>query len=90
LKRFILETLLWTYSMSSSLKTPLEGLKALECKKGKPGARPPIPYVPPTNLIKKQEGKQIKVKMPDGTNFCMAAFMSGTNEDYLVHIIAVL
>jgi hypothetical protein len=41
-------------------------------------------------LIKKRESKQIKVKMPDGTNFGMVAFMSGTNKDYLVHIIAVL
>jgi hypothetical protein len=28
--------------------------------------------------------------MPDGTNFQMAAFAYGTNEDYLVHIIAIL
>jgi hypothetical protein len=28
------------------------------------------------------------VKMPDGTNFSMAAFTSGTNKDYLVHVIA--
>ncbi len=76
--------------MSSSLKSPPEGLKALECKKGKSVARPSIPYVPPTDLIKKQEAEQIKIKMPDGTNFGMAAFMYGTNEDYLVHVIAVL
>jgi hypothetical protein len=78
-KRLILETPLWSYSMSSSLKSPPEGLKASKCEKGKLGARPPIPYAPPTNLIKKQEGEQIKVKMPDGTNFSMAAFTSGTN-----------
>jgi hypothetical protein len=76
--------------MSSGTKSPPEGLKALECKKGKLGARPPIPYVPPTNLIKKWEGEQIKVKMPDGTNFSMAVFTCGTNADCLVHIIAVL
>jgi hypothetical protein len=28
--------------------------------------------------------------MPDGTNFQMAAFAYGNNEDYIVHIIAVL
>jgi hypothetical protein len=28
--------------------------------------------------------------MPDGTNFGMAAFAYGTNEDYLVHVIAIL
>ncbi len=89
-KCLILETPLWKYSMSSSLKSPPEGLKASECKKGKSGARPPIPYVPPTDLIKKRKGKQIKVKMPDGTNFGMAAFTSSTNEDYLVHVNAVL
>ncbi len=89
-KCLILETPLWKYSMSSSLKSPLEGLKASECEKGKLGAQPSIQYVPPTNLIKKQEGKQIKVKMPDSTNFCMAAFTRSTNKDYLVHVIAVL
>ncbi len=89
-KRLILETPLWQYAMSSSLKSPLEGLKVSECKKGKSVAWPPIPYVPPTNLIKKQEAKQIKVKMLDGTNFGMTALTYGTNEDYLVHVIAVL
>jgi hypothetical protein len=89
-KRLILETPLWSYSMSSSLKSPPEGLKASECKKGKLGAQPPIPYVPLTDLIEKQQGEHIKVKMPDGTNFSMAAFTSGTNKDYLVHVITVL
>jgi hypothetical protein len=28
--------------------------------------------------------------MPDGTNFRIAAFTYGTNENYLVHVIAVL
>ncbi len=28
--------------------------------------------------------------MPDGTNFAMAAFVYGTNEDYLIHVIAVV
>ncbi len=76
--------------MSSSLKSPLEGLKALECKKGKSVAWPPFPCVPPTNLIEKQKAEQNKVKMPNGTNFGMAAFTYRTNEDYLVHVIAVL
>jgi hypothetical protein len=74
----------------SGAKSPVIGLKASEAKKGRPGARPPIPYVPPTNLIKKQEGEQIKVKMQDGTNVSMATFVSGTNDDYLVHVIVVL
>jgi hypothetical protein len=74
----------------SNAKSPVEGLKASEAKKGRLGARPPIPYVPLTDLIEKREGEQIKVKMQDGTNFSMAAFVSGTSEDYLVHVIAVL
>jgi hypothetical protein len=47
------------------------------------------PVILPLDLIEKQETKQIKVKMPDGTNFGMAAFAYGTNKDYLVHVIAV-
>jgi hypothetical protein len=89
-KRLILETSLWQYAMSSNLKSPPEGLKPLECKKGKSVARPPIPYVPPLDLIKKGETQQIKVKMPNGTNFGMAAFVYGTNKDYLIHVIAFL
>jgi hypothetical protein len=76
--------------MSSNLKSPPEGLMPLECEKGKSVARPPIRYVPPLNLIKKWETKQIKVKMPDGTNFGMAAFACGTNKDYLLQVIAIL
>ncbi len=89
-KRLILETPLWQHAMSSSLKSALEGLKPSECEKGKSVGWPPIPYVPPLDLIKKQETEQIKVQMPDGTNFQMAAFAYGTNEDYLIHVIAVL
>jgi hypothetical protein len=74
--------------MSSNLKSPLEGLKNAKCKKGKLIARPPIPYVPPSDLHEKQETEQIKVKMPDGTNFKMAAFGYGNNKKYLVHIIS--
>jgi hypothetical protein len=76
--------------MSSNLKSPPEGLKPSECKKRKSVARPPISYAPPLDLIKKWETKQIKVKMPNGTNFGMSAFAYGTNKDYLIHIIAIL
>ncbi len=53
-------------------------------------ARPPIPYVPPLDLHKKQETEQIKVKMSDRTNFQMAIFGYGNKEEYLVHVIVVL
>jgi hypothetical protein len=62
-----LETLLWQYAMSSSLKSPPEGLQNAKCKKGTPPFSLPIPYVPPTDLHEKRETEQIKVELPDGT-----------------------
>jgi hypothetical protein len=76
--------------MSLNLKSPLEGLKNAACKKGTPPVRPPIPYVLPTDLLKKRETEQIKVELPNGTKFQMPTFGSGNIEEYLVHVIAVL
>ncbi len=76
--------------MSASLKSLPEGLKNAECKKGTPPIRPPIPYVPPTDLHKKRETEQIKVKLPDGMKFQMLTYGSRNNKEYLVHVIAVL
>jgi hypothetical protein len=76
--------------MSSSLKSPPKGLKNPECKKGIPPVRPLILYVPPTDLHKKQETEQIKVKLPNRTKFQMPIYGSGNNKEYLAHIIAVL
>jgi hypothetical protein len=76
--------------MSSSLKSPPEGLKNAKCEKGTPPVRPPISYVPPTNLHKKQETEQIKVEHPNGTKFQMPTYGSGNNKEYLVHSITVL
>jgi hypothetical protein len=76
--------------MSSSLKSPPEGLKNAKCEKGTPPVRPPIPYVPPTDLHEKRETEQIKVELPDGTKFQMPTYGSGNNEEYLVHGIAIL
>jgi hypothetical protein len=89
-KRLILETPLWQCAMSSSLKSPPKGLKNTECEKGMPPIRPPIPYVPPTDLHEKRETEQIKVELLDRTKFQMPTYGSGNNEEYLVHIIAVL
>ncbi len=75
--------------MSRTYKFLPEGLKDSECKMGVLTIRPPIPYVPPIDLHKKRDTKQIKVKLPDGTNFQMSAFGQGNNEEYLVHIIAI-
>jgi hypothetical protein len=76
--------------MSSNLKSPPEDLKNAKCKKGMPPVRPPIPYVPPTDLHEKQEMEQIKVELPDGMKFEMPTYGSGNNKEYLVHVIAVL
>ncbi len=89
-KHLILETLLWQCAMSSSLKSLLEVLKSTECEKGTPPVRPPILYVPPTDLHEKQETEQIKVELPDGTKFQVPTYGSGNNEEYLVYVIAVL
>jgi hypothetical protein len=76
--------------MSMNLKSLPEGLKNTKCKKGMPPIRRPIPYVPPTDLLKKQETEQIKVELPDKTRFQMPTYGSGNNKEYLIHVIAVL
>jgi hypothetical protein len=76
--------------MSMNLKSPPEGLKNSEWGKCMPPVRPPILYVPLTDLHKKRETEQIKVKLPDGTKFQMPTYGSGNNEEYLVNIIANL
>jgi hypothetical protein len=76
--------------MSASLKSPPEGLKNAKCEKGTPPVRPPILYVPPTDLHEKRETEQIKVELPDGTKFQMPNYGSENNEEYLVHVIAIL
>jgi hypothetical protein len=76
--------------MSLNLKSLPEGLKNAKCKKGTPPIRPLIPYVPPTDLLEKQETEQIKVELPNGTKFQMPTYGYGNNNEYLVHVIAVL
>ncbi len=76
--------------MSLNLKSLPGGLKNAEWEKGTPPIRPPIPYVPPTDLLEKRETEQIKVELADGTKFQMPTYGSGNNEEYLVHVIAFL
>ena len=38
----------------------------------------------------KQEKTKIKTRLPDGTNYQMVPFRSGTNENYINHIIAMI
>ncbi len=68
-KHLILETPLWQYAMSTNFKSLAKGLKDLECKRGTLTVQPSIPYVPTIILHKKRDTKQIKVMLPDGTNF---------------------
>ena len=76
--------------MSASSKMP-EGLKDSESEKGHLGNHPPVPYVPPTDLLQtKDSSKMLKVELADGTVFSMSIFAKGSPEDYLQHIIAVL
>ncbi len=75
--------------MSTTHKSISKGLKDSECKKGTLTVQPPILYIPPIDLHEKSDTKQIKVNLPNGTNFQMSAFGQGNNEEYLVHVIAV-
>jgi hypothetical protein len=65
-KRLLIGTELYLSSrMSVPLKSP-KGLKDSECEKGNLGIRPPIPYVPPTDLLQvKEKIETIKIKVLD-------------------------
>ncbi len=76
--------------MSVPLKSP-EGLKDHECEKGNLSHRPPIPYVPPTDLHPATSKiETIKIKVSDGSTVSMKIFSVGSPEEYLSHIVAVL
>ena len=76
--------------MSVPLKSP-EGLKDSECEKGNLSHRPPIPYVPPTDLLPAIDKiETIKIKVADGSTVNMKIFSIGSPEEYLGHIVAVL
>ncbi len=90
-KRLFLEMrLLLIPIMSGNTKSPAEGLKNLECKRGAIANRPPIPYVAPVDPYEKQENTKIKVKLPDGTNYQMAPFCARSNKEYVNHIPAMI
>jgi hypothetical protein len=76
--------------MSTTLKSP-DGLKNSECKKGQLSNRPPIPYVPETDLVtSKEEPQFLKVKPPDDTCLTMPIYSCGNTEEYHAHFVAVL
>jgi hypothetical protein len=76
--------------MSTSLKS-LDRLKDAECKKGQLSHRPPIPYVPVIDIVTPKEEPQIfMINLPDASHLSMPIYSHGNNEEYLVHIVAVL
>ncbi len=91
LKKLLIGTPLYLSARMSSSSKASKGLKDSECKKGHLGNRPPIPYVPPTDLLQaKDKTENLKVKLPDASVFSMTIFAKGSPEDYLQHLIAVL
>jgi hypothetical protein len=61
------------------------------CKKGQLSQRPPIPYIPLVDIVTpKEEPQVLKVKLPDASHISVPIFSRGNNEEYLVHIVAVL
>jgi hypothetical protein len=50
----------------------------------------PNPIRGPCGSLQKQEKTKIKTKLPDGTNYQMVPFRTGSNEDYVNHIIALI
>jgi hypothetical protein len=76
--------------MSTSLKSP-DGLKNAECKKGQLSHRPPIPYVLVVDIITPKEDPQVfKIKLSDVSHLSKPIYSHGNNEEYFVHIVAVL
>jgi hypothetical protein len=75
---------------SGSAKSPAEGLKDSECERGVITTRPPIPYVAAVDPYEKAEKTEIKTRLPDGTIYQMVPFCSGTNEEYVNHLIAMI
>jgi len=71
-KLLIMQTASWrAYTMSNTKST--KNLKDSECEKGQLAIRPPISYVPPTDLHGSTESETIKVRLPDGTTVSVKA-----------------
>ncbi len=75
---------------SGSAKSPAEGLKNSECEQGVITTQPPILYVVEVDPYKKAKNSEIKTRLADGTNYQMVPFRSGTNKDYVSHLIAMV
>ncbi len=61
------------------------------CEKGQLYQWPPIPYVPVVDVVTpKEDPAVLKVKLPDVSHISILIFSCGNNEEYTVHIVAVL
>jgi hypothetical protein len=92
-KKLLLGTGLWHYTyikMSTNLKST-DMLKDTKCKKGQLSQWPPIPYVLVVDVIMpKDDPAVLKVKLPEDSHISIPIFSPGNNEEYIVHIVAVL
>jgi hypothetical protein len=90
-KKLLLGAGLWHHTkMSTSRKSP-DGLKDTECKKGQLSHRLPIPYFAVVDIVTPKEDPQVfKIKLPNASHLSMPIYSRGNNEEYLVHIVAVL
>jgi hypothetical protein len=90
-KRCVLGTTLWQHTkMNIILKSP-KGLKDLECEKGQLNSRPPIPYVPPTDLVTiKESSENLKIKLPHGTVFNMSILSHWNTKENLAYVNAII
>jgi hypothetical protein len=90
-KKCLLGTRLWHHAkMSTSIKSP-DRLKDAECKKGQLSHRLPVLYIPVVDILMPKDDPQVfKIKLPNASHLSMPIYSRGNNEEYLVHIVAVI
>ncbi len=76
-------------------KTPLDGLKARECKRIKLREPPPVPYVPVRDKVQDEVARmrnmEIKTTIEKDTTLNFPVWQeNGTREGFLMHVQAVL
>ncbi len=80
----MLGTTLWQHAKMSTILKKSGGLKDAECEKGQLSSWPPIPYLPPTDLLTTMvmvPSKNLKIKLPDGTVFTMTIISQGIDKE---------
>jgi hypothetical protein len=75
----------------STIRKSLNELKDSERMKEQLISWPPIPYVPPMDLVTAKESPEsLKIKLSGGTVLNMSIISRRNTEEYLAHVIAVL